>query len=377
MRTENGTYAVATQLYLAALCGHVGHEGDGVSDAGGMNEVKTGNPIEVPEVGDPAPSIPRFKFGEAVLSETPLKVNVLWSMTGNPMTQWPNTNMVRAALEKIPFVVTVDQYLTSTALYSDLVLPVAAQFEHEDVLANHRSHWIQLCEKAVDGPGEVKSDFEIFAELAGRFGFGEAFGKPMSEMIDNVVKPAGLSYDELVEKKAVDVVGEDYIPYKDGVFLTKSRKAEFWVRSWKEEGFNPIATYARAEEDARNGDDLAAKYPLFSVQRKTYRSVHSTFNNLEWMDEVCDVRPVVLLNAVDAEERGIADGDAVVVFNDRGEHRGVAEVGERIKQGVVGLQNGWWEQQGGSSSHVTNDKWKTLGGTHCCNQTLVEVKKEA
>lgn len=377
MRTENGTYAVATQLYLAALCGHVGHEGDGVSDAGGMNEVKTGNPIEVPEVDDPAPSIPRFKFGEAVLSETPLKVNVLWSMTGNPMTQWPNTNMVRAALEKIPFVVTVDQYLTSTALYSDLVLPVAAQFEHEDVLANHRSHWIQLCEKAVDGPGEVKSDFEIFAELAGRFGFGEAFGKPMSEMIDNVVKPAGLSYDELVEKKAVDVVGEDYIPYKDGVFLTKSRKAEFWVRSWKEEGFNPIATYARAEEDARNGDDLAAKYPLFSVQRKTYRSVHSTFNNLEWMDEVCDVRPVVLLNAVDAEERGIADGDAVVVFNDRGEHRGVAEVGERIKQGVVGLQNGWWEQQGGSSSHVTNDKWKTLGGTHCCNQTLVEVKKEA
>ena len=43
----------------------------------------------------------------------------------------------------------------------------------------------------------------------------------------------------------------------------------------------------------------------------------------------------------------------------------------------------WWgcrmvgEQQGGSSSHVTNDKWKTLGGTHCCNQTLVDVKKEA
>ena len=54
-----------------------------------------------------------------------------------------------------------------------------------------------------------------------------------------------------------------------------------------------------------------------------------------------------------------------------------AEVGERIKQGVVGLQNGWWEQQGGSSSYVTHDKWKTLGGTHCCNQTLIEVKKEA
>ncbi|MEG0304040.1 molybdopterin-dependent oxidoreductase, partial [Gordonibacter sp.] len=121
MRTENGTYAVATQLYLAALCGQVGHEGDGVSDAAGISEVKTGNPIEVPKLEQPVPSPSRFKFGEAILNEDPLKVNVLWSMTGNPMTQWPNTNMVRKGLERIPFVVTADQYLTSTALYSDLV----------------------------------------------------------------------------------------------------------------------------------------------------------------------------------------------------------------------------------------------------------------
>lgn len=95
------------------------------------------------------------------------------------------------------------------------------------------------------------------------------------------------------------------------------------------------------------------------------------------MNEVCDQAPVILINTADAEARGIKDGDKVVVFNDRGEHHGIAEVGERIKQGVVGLQNDWWEQQGGSSSYVTNDKWKTLGGTHCCNQTLIEVKKEA
>jgi len=298
-------------------------------------------------------------------------------MTGNPMTQWPNTNMVKKALEKIPFVITADQYLTSTALYSDLVLPVTGVFETEGVLANHRSHWIQLCEKAVDGPGESKSDFEIFSELATRFGFGDAFSKPMDEMISNVLEPTGVTLDELKEKHAVCVVDDNYIPFKDGEFKTKSKKAEFWVAAWKKDGFNPIATYARAEEDARNGDELAQKYPLFSVQRKTYRSVHSTFNNLEWMNEVCDQAPVILINTADAEARGIKDGDKVVVFNDRGEHHGIAEVGERIKQGVVGLQNGWWEQQGGSSSYVTNDKWKTLGGTHCCNQTLIEVKKEA
>jgi anaerobic selenocysteine-containing dehydrogenase len=82
------------------------------------------------------------------------------------MTQWPNTNMVKAALEAIPFVVTVEHYLTSTALYSDLVLPCTGMFEMEGVLANARSHWVQLVEKAVDGPGQCKSDLEIFTELA-------------------------------------------------------------------------------------------------------------------------------------------------------------------------------------------------------------------
>ena len=66
----NGTNAVGTQLYPAALCGHVGHEGDGISDAGGVTEVRP-IPIEVPKVEDPAPSIPRFKLGEAILNEKP------------------------------------------------------------------------------------------------------------------------------------------------------------------------------------------------------------------------------------------------------------------------------------------------------------------
>lgn len=377
MRTENGTYAVAVGAYLAAFCGQIGHEGEGYSDAGGVCEVKTGAPIEVPNLLEKMPTIPCFKFGESILNEDPCKVNVFWSMTGSPMTQWPNTNMVRKALEKIPFVITVDEYLTSTALYSDLVLPCAGIFEVDGVLAQNRSHWIQLMEKAVDAPGEAKSDLEIFTELARRYDFGDAFDVPMETLISNVIEPAGITYEELKEKKAIDVVGPDYIPYKDGKFLTPSEKAEFWVRSWKDEGFDPIASYARAEEDARNDSELARKYPLFSVQQKTYRSVHSTFNNLEWMDEVCDQKPVILMNLADAAARGIQDGDAVVVFNDRGEHHGVALVNDLIKPGVVGLQNGWWEQQGGSSSQVTNDKWKTLGGTHCCNQTLVDVKKEA
>jgi hypothetical protein len=55
----------------------------------------------------------------------------------------------------------------------------------------------------------------------------------------------------------------------------------------------------------------------------------------------------------------------------------LAVVTRQIKRGVVCLDNGWWEQQGGSSSHVTNDHAEVLGNGHCCNSTLVDVRAEA
>ncbi len=91
-----------------------------------MKEEKTGDPITMTELKHKVPAIPRFKFGEAVLAEDPMKVNVLWSMTGSPMTQWPNTTMVKGALEAIPFVVTVEQYLTLTALFLFFLGPAPA-----------------------------------------------------------------------------------------------------------------------------------------------------------------------------------------------------------------------------------------------------------
>lgn len=364
MRTENGTWATAAQCYLAVLTGHIGHAGDGILDIGGQNEVPIAPPYVVPEEKPEYPPIPLFQFGRSIVEESPAKINLIWFVGTSPMTQWPNTNMVREGLKKIPFVVVVDMYMTSTALYADLVLPVASVFEYEDVMAWTLSHWFQLCEKAIDPPGEAKSDLQIFAELAERFGLAEYFNEDPRVYIERVLEPSGVSYEELAEKKAIDVVGYEYIPYKDGEFKTPTTKAHLLVPAWQESGFKPVASYERAREDARNDNELSEKYPLFVVQRKTFRSVHSTFNNLEWMDEIESARPVILMNSKDAEARGVTNGDEVTVYNDRGEHTGIAEVGNRIKEGVVGLQNGLWEQQGGSSSHVSNDAIDTLGITH-------------
>ena len=103
--------------------------------------------------------------------------------------------------------------------------------------------------------------------------------------------------------------------------------------------------------------------------------VHSSFANLETMLAAGSGVAKAIVNSADAAARGIADGDDIVVYNDRGEHRCLAIVTDDIMPGVMCLENGHWEQHGGSSSYVNNDAPGLLAGEHCCNETLVEVRR--
>lgn len=376
-RTEYGTYVSASQFYLALVTGNIGKEGAGVCDAGGVTQLmKMGSPIKPPESTNKIPKIPVAKLGESIVNSNPTEIGFWYIMTTSPMTQLPNTNMARKALEKVPFVVVADNLMTSTALYADLVLPVTTIFEDTSLMAGTRSHYIQLMEKAVEPPGEAKPDYWIFAELAKRFGFGQVFDKPIEDHINACLDGTGVTIEQL-KKGPIKPISGKYIPFNNGEFRTSTKKAHFFAEEWKAKDYSPIVKYIRADEFIKNQEsELVKKYPLMATQRKTARSIHASFGNLQWPLEVHGDKPIVLIHPKDAKARNITDGDYVKVYNDRGYHKAIANVTTHIKEGVVSLQNGWWEQQGGSSSHVTNDKIEVLGTGTTINNTLVEVNKE-
>lgn len=381
-RTENGAYATATQVYLALFTGNVGHTGDGVYDVGGVSSLtEVGSAYESNPDAQKYPSIPFSQFGEMVLADQPTKINFMWIDNGNIASQWPNSNMVKKALEHIPFVVKVDHFMNATGLWADLVLPCTALFETPNVTASSRSAVLEISEAGVTPPGEAKTDLEITLEVAKRFGFEQYFNEDPEVYIKRVLEPTGVTYDELVEKKGVNMWerNEGWIAYKDGQFFTSTGKAHLWVQKWVDEGFPPIACHQRPAEHPLNAEGLAAKYPLAAVQRKLRTSVHTIFKNLDTMLDLDGHEPHVYLHPADAEARGIKHGDAVAAYNDRGEHAGTAFVTDHVKQGVVVLENGWDDavNETGSSSHVTSNAYPVLGTTHCCNSTLVEVKKGA
>lgn len=376
-RTEFGTYVAASQFYLALLTGNMGKAGGGVCDAGGARQMMKFNPPvpAAPKV-QKIPPIPVSKTGEWIVNDRPHPINFWWIMTLGALTQLPNTNMVKKALKKVPFVVVADNLMSSTALYADLVLPVTTIFEDLSLMASVRSHYVQLMEKAVEPVGEAKADYWIFARLAERFGFGEVFNQPIEHYIENCLAGTGITIEQL-RQGPVKPVPVPWIPFEDGIFRTPTKKAHLFIEAWQKKDFPPIVTYMQVKESPKGSPELARKYPLMAVQRKLARSIHSSHGMNEWILEVQRNQPNIMIHPDDAASRNIQNGAWAIAFNHRGEHRALAVVTRQIKRGVVCLDNGWWEQQGGSSSHVTNDHVEVLGTGHCCNSTLVDVRAEA
>ena len=87
--------------------------------------------------------------------------------------------------------------------------------------------------------------------------------------------------------------------------------------------------------------------------------------------------PLLRMNARDAAERGIAQGDYVRAFNDRGSVVLKAKVTEGIKQGVVSIPHGWNASQyvEGHAQDLTNRYMNDFCSNSCFYDFLCEVEK--
>jgi anaerobic dimethyl sulfoxide reductase subunit A len=139
-----------------------------------------------------------------------------------------------------------------------------------------------------------------------------------------------------------------------------------------------LPTYLDDFENHRH--PLANQYPLTICTPHTIAWLHSHASNNPWVNEM--YIPEVFLNTADAAERGIRDGDTVLVFNDRGTIERTARVGERVPKGVIALPQGSWYEpgpdgvdRGSSVNTLTNDSIDRIGASGTYNSVLVQVKK--
>lgn len=216
-----GVDNVKSLANLAMLTGHVGVECGGVNPLRGQNNVQGACDMgALPNVFSGYQKVTdeasRQKFEKAWgitdmddkvgLTVTEIvggagsgKIKGLYIMGENPVISDPDSNHVQECLEKCEFLVVQDNFLTETARYADVVLP-AASFAEKDGCFTNTERRCQRVRKAINPPGEAKSDWEILCEVATACGYKMSYANP-GEIQDEIasVTPSygGMTYDRL------------------------------------------------------------------------------------------------------------------------------------------------------------------------------------
>ncbi len=392
-RAQNGGAAVRAVCMLPILIGSWKELGGGLqlSTSGGFQlnraamdrqDLMLKSPL-----GRPSRTVNMVQLGRALteLNDPPVKALVVYN--SNPAAVCPEQQLVTRGLRrKDLFTVVHEQFFTDTTDYADIVLPATTFFEHKDLVQAYGHYYLQVSHQAIEALGECKSNVDFFRELALRMGFDdECFRQPVDAMIDaalasGVPQLAGITRERLENDPGMrlnlhgDGNGKPWLPFANG-FPTPTGKARIYDGALIAYGMDPVASFIPPEESRHQA--AASRYPLELLARKADNFLNSTFVNHPSHQKMERQQRDLEISADDAKPRGIADGDRVRIFNDRGQIFLRARVDGSVRPGVVGAKLGWAKlSEGGFNVNLlTSDRLTDLGGGATFYSTLVEVER--
>jgi anaerobic selenocysteine-containing dehydrogenase len=321
-------------------------------------------------------------IGDALLGADP-PVKALYVYNSNPVAVAPDSSKVVAGFSRPDlFTVVHDLFLTDTADYADMVLPATSQLEHFDVHVSYGHLYVQANNPAIAPVGESKPNTEVFRLLAARMGFTEP---ALFEDDETLARQAltsdnprmkGIQWDSLKQQGWKRLaVPEIWAPFAEGGFPTPSGKCEIWSERAAAMGLDPLPDYTPPIENPLSNPALAARYPLAFLSPPSRNFLNSSFANLPVALESAR-EPHLEIHTDDAAARGIADGDPVRVFNDRGSFNLRARVGASVRRGVVVAPSIWWRKlspDGKNANEVTSQVLTDMGAAATLYDCLVEV----
>ncbi len=409
-RSENGGMAVRAITMLPAITGAWKWQGGGMtlstSGTFALNKATVHRAdLMTTTLGRPARTLNMNQLGK-LLTDAKLTppVKALFVYACNPAAVCPNHNLVVEGLKRPDlFTVVHEQFFTDTTDYADIVLPATTFLEQKDLVTSYGHLHLQLSNQAIEALGESCSNAELFRRVAARMGLEDKCLRASDDdLIDDALSVDAQSRDagngdtrnvkvrnpgykflagitrQALEREhsiALKVPRRDgvYLPFADG-FATASGKAELYSEALAAAGLDPVAAYIAPAESRCS--EQARRYPLELLARKHDNFLNSTFCNLPGQQKM-ERRFELQMNAVDAEARGIVDGDALCVRNGRGEVRLRARVDNSVPPGVVSAYLDWArEAPGGKNINaLTSDRLTDMGRGATFYSVLVEVEK--
>jgi anaerobic selenocysteine-containing dehydrogenase len=322
-------------------------------------------------------------------------VHALFVYNSNPAAVAPNHNAVTRGMARADlFTVVHELFFTDTTDYADYILPATTFLEHTDVQGAYGHYFVQLSQQAIEPPGEARSNVWLFSQLAARMGFAEAcFRDTPEDLIAQAlaIGPDGYSTRPAMEHITFDGLkrlghiplgfhrdpeGHPFQPYLSGPLPTPSGKIEFYSEVLAAQGLDGLPRFVPPVE-SRFGEG-AKRFPLEFLSRKADSYMNTTFANLEGHRKLeARTSQRLEMHPADAAARGIAEGNTVRIWNDRGALHLTALMNASLPAGVVAGKLDWAKLSPGGANvnALTSERLTDLGAGATFYSTLVEVVK--
>jgi anaerobic selenocysteine-containing dehydrogenase len=373
---ENGAMLFRTMACLPTLTGSWKHRGGGLSRSVGswFNDFVDDSVFDSEHLaqGKTRRALPFTQLGQ-VLTNSSLApaVTVLYIWNGNPVLTCPNSALTREGLLREDlFTVVSEQFLTDTAKYADVIFPAAMQIEQRDVVPAWGHLYLGWNEAAIAPVGECIPNTELFRRLATAMGYTEP---ELFESDDSLIASAlhGIDIEQLKRDGFVSLPNSDEVLFSDGIFGTASGKAQLMSKDLASRGLPSVPTYVQSS--SRMG---SAEFPLVLLTPKQHtRFLNTSYSHLP-QHGPREEGPYVEMCASDAAARGLDNGAAARVVNERGEMLLPVKISTRLPVGVVAVPFGWWDASlvnSGNVNDLTSDAHTDWGGGVSYHDTLVQV----
>ena len=274
---------------------------------------------------------------------------------------------VYSIFKKIEFVVVLDLFNTPTvSAFADIVLPVT-MFPERNGVKSFGWDRLQTINKAVEPPGECKSDMEINLLVGRRFNAEAWPWKNEQEIYDAMLRSWDMTFEELREKGPV-YPNIAYRRYERGLlrrdkqpgFNTPTGKIELHSTLLEHFGYDPLPKYEEPSISPISTPELAKEYPLTLITGGRlpifFSSEHRQVGG--GMREIIPA-PIIEIHPETAKTLDVSDGDWVWIENHHGKCRMKAKLTHTVKRDLVHAQHGWWFPEKSMEEPTLGGAWES------------------
>jgi anaerobic selenocysteine-containing dehydrogenase len=374
---RNGAMQLRTLACLPVLSGAWRHRGGGLARSTHVLQFAAldMDRVLMPEVYAPGVRVLNMRDLGSDLCRRDLQppIRSLIVYGANPMVSMPNQGRIREGLLREDlFTVVHELFVTDTARFADYVLPATSQIEHLDLSPAWGHLYLALNRPAIAPRGESVANTELFRRLARALGRTEAW---LFESDESMLRAAlasghpwldGITFERLWKEGYARLsCPEDWRPFADGGFATRSGKAELYSEPLQALGHDPLPWTG----------EIRAGAGLQLITGKSLHFLNSGYSNMDRHRRRAG-ELFIEIHPEDAGTRGVASGDAVRVWNEAGEVRAVCSVSDRVRPGVVWMPFGGFADASGARRSVnllTREEPTDWGGGSGLYDAFVDV----